>query len=872
MKPAAKTLHLFSLLLLVNATACGDDVQTADAGAADAATVDSGVINLPPGGVGSAKLGDTLSAGQVRAGRVTAKVQLLPGIKVEGRVGDYKIYNDKVAFIIQDPRPSSGLGFHGGEVVDACRVDRSGPAGRSLLGETILGAITQGVRAKSVGVVHDGGDGKQAMIRVIGDLAPVPLLKTYIPGVGTAPPVQVALEYSLTPGSAALQIRLRFFNERQQKKTEIPMTLLVLTAGDGLQYFTPATSFDTAASPSKLDYLALVGRDVSYALLGTGATKLTSIILRNGIWILTLGSIEVPPAGELALGLELVVAGGDAESVRQAVRARRKEKSLALLSGTVRDSQGKPLAGARVHVRTDSASSKFVTMARTNKAGAYSVGLAPGKYRLPLLADGHALVESAVTMGAGATSKDLVAGGSATVTYTIVDGAGKALPAKLTFHRAGAKPLPLYLGEQLYVGGAERIVYDVDGSGAVKLPPGQYTVTASRGFEYEIDTRAVTLAAGKAAKLDLKLTRSVDTTGYMSGDFHVHAMWSYDASDMYELKVAAMVAEGLEVPVCSEHDHIGDFNPTIVKMGLQAQIQSMVGDEMTTGLWGHFNAFPVTADPTRPNAGALGWYGKTPGKLFADVRTTWPKALLQINHPRSGAFGYFRKVGFDPVAGTFTAKESWSPTFDAVETFNASGWDANESVTVPDWFSMLNRGLIHTVTGNSDSHAVQTHEVGYPRNYVKLSTDSPAKLDPTELVAAVKAQRVIVSGGAFITVSVDGKSLGETVDLSKKSKGTLAVKVQAPTWVDLTRLQVILGGKVIKTVTLDSSTADPKNPVVRFNGTVELLPAKDSWVVVVVTGKKKLSPVVHDRQPFAVTNPIFLDLNGNGVYDAPASF
>jgi hypothetical protein len=349
-------------------------------------------------------------------------------------------------------------------------------------------------------------------------------------------------------------------------------------------------------------------------------------------------------------------------------------------------------------------------------------------------------------------------------------------------------------------------------------------------------------------------------------------MWSYDASDMYELKVAAMVAEGLEVPVCSEHDHIGDFNPTIAKMGLQAHIQSLVGDEVTTGLWGHFNAFPVTADTSRPNAGAMAWYGKSPGKLFADIRAAWPKALLQINHPRSAAFGYFRKVGFDPAAGTFTSKSDWSPTFDAVEAFNASGWDANETTTVPDWFSMLNRGLIHTVTGNSDSHAVHTHEVGYPRNYVKLSTDSPAKLNPAEFVTAIKAQRVVVSGGAFITASVDGKSLGETASLAKKGKATLTIKVQAPTWVDLDRLLVILGGKVLKTVTLDSTTADPKNPVVRYNGTVELLPAKDSWVVLVASGTKKLTPVVHDRQPFAVTNPIFLDVDGNGVYDAPASF
>ncbi len=862
------------LLVVLIAAGCSDNGEgVGDAGTGDAILHDAGVVNLAPGGAGSAKLGVSLTAGKVRAGRVTDKAQLLPGIKVEGRVGDYKIYNSKVAFIVGDQRPGSGLGYYGGEVLDARRESKAGAAGRSLLGETILGAITRGVRARTVGVIKDGSDGKEAMVRVIGDLAPVPLLEDYIPGMGSGAPVQAAIEYSLVPGAEALQIRLRFFNERKDKKTDIPMTLLVLTAGDGLQFFADKAGFDSGSVLGKQQYLAMVGSDVSYALVGAGGAQITSVILRNGIWILTLGSVEVPAAGEKDLRLKLVVAGGDPESVRRAVRREQGSAALPVLSGTVRDMQGAALAGARVHVRASAAAGgKYVTMARADKAGAYGVALAPGDYLLQVIANGHAPgAEVPVTVGAAKASKDLTTGGSATISYSVVDGKGKASPAKLTFAAKAHKPLPATYGEPVYVGGAARIVYNVTGKGTVKLAPGEYTITASRGFEYEIDTRKVTLVHGQTTKLDFKLVHSVDTTGYMSGDFHVHAMWSYDASDMYELKVAAMVAEGLEVPVCSEHDHIGDFNPTIAKMGLQAFIQSIIGEEVTTGKWGHFNAFPVTADLTKPNAGAVGWYGKTPGKLFGDIRAAWPKAILQINHPRSSSFGYFAKVGYDPAAGSFTVPSAWSKSFDAVEVFNASGWDANEAGAVKDWFSMLNRGLIHTVTGNSDSHAVHTHEVGYPRNYVKLSTDSPAKLDPVEFRAAVKGQRVVVSGGAFITVTVGGKSLGQTAD-AQKGKVTLAVKVQAPTWVDLDRLMVILGGKVVKTVTLDSTTADPKKPAVRYEGKIELLPAADSWVVVAATGKKKLSPVVNDRQPFAVTNPVYLDVDGNGVYDAPKSF
>ena len=867
--------------LLLGAGCSGDADQDADGSdggpVADAGPLaDSWVPGLPAaGGAGDSRLGAKLGATQVRAGRITDKAHLLTGIKVEGRVGDYKLYNGKVAFIIGDARAGSGLGYYGGEVLDAARSAQSGAAGQSLLGETILGAITRGMRPRSVGVVHDGSDGKQALVRVIGELAPVPLLETYIPGTNGDLPLDVVIDYSLAPDAGALQIRLRFFNKRSNKKVPIPMTLLVLTAGDGLSFFTERGGFDQTQVGGKQPYLGMVGRHVSYALAGRGSTAITSVILRNGIWILTLGSVDVPAAGEVDLRLDLVLAGGDPAQLQAALRRTRGLAPPAALSGKVRGKDSAALAGARVHARAISGT--FHSMAKTDSTGSYRMELPTGKYLVSAVADGHApSPEATLSMAKAAVTQDISTAGSATVTFSVADDNGLDLPAKLIFLPKKPMNHPASMGEPVLLGKATRIVYHHGGGErTVSLPPGEYTLTASRGFEYEIDQRTLQLAHGQSTTMALKLTRSVETKGFICGDFHVHAMWSYDASDLYEHKVAAMVAEGLEVPVCSEHDHLGDFNPTIAKMGLQPWIQSIIGDEVTTGKWGHFNAFPVTAAAGKPNSGAVGWYGKAPKKLFAEIRTAWPKSLLQINHPRSDSFGYFSKVGYDSAAGTFQDPSSWSADFDVVEVFNASGWDANEKGSVRDWFSLLDRGLIHTATGNSDSHEVDLHEVGYPRNYVRLSADSPAKLSPSEFTLALKNQQVVVSGGAFISASIDGKGPGETVKAST-GKVTLELVVQAPTWVHLDRLRVIAGGKpggnLLQSFTLDSSTVVPGNPAMRFAGKLQLqLPGKDTWVVVLATGTKKLTPVVQGKQPFGVTNPIFIDVDGNGVYDAPLS-
>jgi hypothetical protein len=50
--------------------------------------------------------------------------------------------------------------------------------------------------------------------------------------------------------------------------------------------------------------------------------------------------------------------------------------------------------------------------------------------------------------------------------------------------------------------------------------------------------------------------------------------------------------------------------------------------------------------------------------------------------------------------------------------------------------------------------------------------------------------------------------------------------------------------------------------------------ARDGWLVVRVDGNEPLAPVVGDRKrfdvrPLAVTNPVFLDVDGNGKYDPP---
>ena len=64
------------------------------------------------------------------------------------------------------------------------------------------------------------------------------------------------------------------------------------------------------------------------------------------------------------------------------------------------------------------------------------------------------------------------------------------------------------------------------------------------------------------------------------------------------------------------------------------------------------------------------------------------------------------------------------------------------------------------------------------------------------------------------------------------------------------------------------------NEVVRFRGHFDVATKQDGWVVVRVDGDKVLAPIVGDQRhfdvrPLALTNPVLLDVDGNGRYDAP---
>ena len=92
------------------------------------------------------------------------------------------------------------------------------------------------------------------------------------------------------------------------------------------------------------------------------------------------------------------------------------------------------------------------------------------------------------------------------------------------------------------------------------------------------------------------------------------------------------------------------------------------------------------------------------------------------------------------------------------------------------------------------------------------------------------------------------------------------MSVEAPTWIAVDEIRLLENGVVIQTI-----TPPPEAGVVRFEGALTAHPARDAWYAIEVVGSGSLSPVELDDSPYALTNPIEIDVDGDGAWTPPGA-
>jgi hypothetical protein len=213
---------------------------------------------------------------------------------------------------------------------------------------------------------------------------------------------------------------------------------------------------------------------------------------------------------------------------------------------------------------------------------------------------------------------------------------------------------------------------------------------------------------------------------------------------------------------------------------------------------------------------------------------------------------------------------------------------------IDDWFNLLNLGYEYTGTANSDSH--HSDDIGFPRTYVRVGQDNPELVRSTQVTSAIRTHQATLSRGPFLEIFVNDQPIGSKLKNTKNIQ--VKVKIQAPEWVEVTELNLVINGEVVR-----------KLPVVMKDNvfeseTLNFDLEKDSWIVAYAKGDRSMFPVaapvdippvllneafgtiagplgfgggpfeeiapkmIGVFKPFAISNPIWIDTQADG-FTAP---
>ncbi len=822
-------------------------------------------------------LAEALDADQVRAGVVTDPRALFGGISSEGAPGDVKLYNDRVRFVIEAVGDSSYYGDYGGALIDADVVRPDGQPGRDMLDELVpMSSFARMCDATSVEVVEDGSAGV-ARVRVQGPAAPMRLITGAVESPDAVPDYDLWMttEYVLRPGAWHVEITTTVEN-RDAREFIAAIGIFGIYAQEVAALWHPRVGFEDADGDA-IVIEAVVGQQnegVLAVLPAEGALTPSSVgdlvsALAAGISGFEESATVAP--GETRSWTTRFGVAPDLATL-EAERLDREGITGAGFSGTV-TAAGAPLAGARVHVLDDAG--RPVSMGVTDSAGAYDVRAeggasvvvsGRGRSLFPDLPPGHGHVGAYDRSADGALAS--LAVGALPIAFAEGYGVASAGSAELT--------PPGTLAVTIADGGAAAVIVDrLDGEaavderlvpgrpgghaalafvndGAMELPlePGSYRVTVHRGVRYEVYTEDVEVSSAATTAVAASLAAAYTLDGIHTFDPHSHASPSADGSIPMADRILVMAATGVDIHVGTDHDHVVDYRPIVTTLGLGDRLQSVVADEVSPVVAGHFNAYPATQTGAA-NGGAPRWWQeiRTTPELFAFIRRQLgPDVVIQANHPISGS-GLFSAANYNPAAGLIEDADHWSEDFDAMELINAGHY----ADYFPYYLDLSARGKRITPVSVSDSHSWTGGDPGF--NVTFLHTGgSLAEFDSTALRGAMAARATVASSGPYIEATLDGTwAPGREV-----APGRLDVRVLAPTWIPVTDLTLWRDGVAIEARTCTGTA--PEWCTTSFDLPSDL----DGSYVVVASSVAPLTAIWTGRAAWAATSAIYVDVGGDG--------
>jgi hypothetical protein len=377
----------------------------------------------------------------------------------------------------------------------------------------------------------------------------------------------------------------------------------------------------------------------------------------------------------------------------------------------------------------------------------------------------------------------------------------------------------------------------IDGTSQGWLPRGDVIVDVARGFEYEPIRTKVRIEPGQR-ELTLRLKRWVNMNQrrWFSGDSHVHflsAQGSHIESQGEDLNVVNLLQSQWGSLFTNTEEFTGA--PSISRVGNNIVYVSQENRQHFLGhmiLWG-------LKKPVMP------WCSDGPSE--SEIGGAMETTLSHWADEAHGQGGYvisphFPNPNGEPATLVATGR------LDGVEMIRSTEHNHNE------YYRYLNCGYKLPLVGGTDKMSSDV-PVGLYRTYVNIPDDQEFNYD--NWCRNVAKGRTFLSGGPIIGFSVEGKQIGDTVDLS--GPGTVEVEAWAEGTLPVHRLEIVQDGRVVASTEESGGTRKlTLKASVKVNG--------HSWLAARCGGPGYYDMVpYHDqwqRGRFAHTSPIYIAVGG----------
>lgn len=528
---------------------------------------------------------------------------------------------------------------------------------------------------------------------------------------------------------------------------------------------------------------------------------------------------------------------------------------------------------------------------RTNASGHYELDLPLGEHMLNVSSAAHGSFGVKVSIPKN-ESAAVELGRAGAIVAHITDENGGPIPAKVQFKGKEGTETP-FLGPDTSENAVHNLRYTHDGQFRQELAEGKYEVIISYGVEYDAIFTDVTVERGVDTPLRATLKRTVDTSHWISSDFHSHSTPSGDNTSSQRGRVLNLLAEHIEFAPCTEHNRLDSYKPHLRALGIEHLMATCTGLELTSSPGGlnHHNVFPLLPRYGEQDNGApraalspevqiarLAYWDGSSDKLIQQNHPDMPNMFFdrdnngERDEGYDGMFDYMDVIEIHPPETIF-----YAPLTDTPMPERLQRWSRRNRMA--SWLQLWNLGMGVFGVVNTDAHG-NYHGSGWLRNWIAAPTDAPDEVKIMDMVHNAKHGHLIMSNGPFLELFVsdgEGEPASKLAFIpgngvrSKSGEVRVMVNVQCPNWFDIDRVDILVNGQRRD----DLIFTREKNPelfsseTIRFKHAVTIPLEEDAHIIAATIGmNSSLGEVMGSQagvtQPCAVTNPVFVDVDGDG--------